>query len=66
MLVNKLQPKDGLNKAFLKVMPNREGFDKFTQGLIRLIDQINEAESEEFHKNLLSDFLKATALPTKE
>lgn len=57
MSVNKVQPKDGLNKAFLKVMPNREKLEGFTQGLVRLIDQVNEAESEEFHKNLLSDFL---------
>ncbi|MEB3161442.1 MAG: hypothetical protein VKL20_08285 [Synechocystis sp.] len=57
--MTKLHPQDVLNKAFLKVTPNRERMGAFTHGLIRLIDQVNEAESEEFHKNLLSDFLKA-------
>jgi adenine-specific DNA-methyltransferase len=28
--------------------------------LIALLDTINEAESEEFHKNLVADFLKNT------
>jgi len=57
---NALQPRKALNKAFLKVKPNRENIETFKTNLIKLIDQINEAESEEFHKNLVSDFLKST------
>ncbi|MBW4694613.1 MAG: hypothetical protein KME27_22925 [Lyngbya sp. HA4199-MV5] len=57
---NTLQPRKALNKAFLKVKPNRESIEKFKTNLIQLLDQINESESEEFHKNLVSDFLKKT------
>ncbi len=59
-LNNKLHPRQSLNKAFLKVKPNRENIEKFKTNLIRLIDQTNETESEEFHKNLISYFLKNT------
>jgi adenine-specific DNA-methyltransferase len=55
-----LSPKQALNKAFLKVKPNRSAIEDFKSNLINLIDKINEAESEEFHKNLVSDFLKQT------
>ena len=58
MNLNILTPKKALNKAFLKVKPTRTDIDKFKTQLIRLLDRINEAESEEFHKNLVSDFLK--------
>ena len=57
---NALQPRKALNKAFLKVKPNRENIEAFKTNLIKLLDQINEGESEEFHKNLISDFLKNT------
>lgn len=57
---NALQPRKSLNKAFLKVKPIREEIETFKSNLIKLLDQINEAESEEFHKNLISDFLKNT------
>jgi adenine-specific DNA-methyltransferase len=57
---NALQPRKSLNKAFLKVKPIREEIEIFKSNLIKLLDQINEAESEEFHKNLISDFLKNT------
>lgn len=49
-----------LNKAFLKVKPNRSQIESFKQHLIQLLDQTNDTESEEFHKNLVSDFLKHT------
>lgn len=55
-----LKPKQALNKAFLKVKPNRTAIEQFKANLIKLIDHINEAESEEFHKNLVIDFLKRT------
>lgn len=60
MTDKKLQPRKALNKAFLKVKPIRENIKTFKDNLIKLRDQINEAESEEFHKNLVSDFLKNT------
>jgi len=60
MRENALQPRKSLNKAFLKVKPIREEIEIFKSNLIKLLDQINEAESEEFHKNLISDFLKNT------
>jgi hypothetical protein len=54
------KPRQALNKAFLKVKPSRSGIDKFRSGLNWLSEQINESETEEFHKNLVSDFLKNT------
>jgi len=53
-------PKLALNKAFLKVKPNRVEIEGFKANLIQLLDRTNETESEEFHKNLVSDFLKKT------
>lgn len=55
-----LKPRKALNKAFLKVKPNRTEIERFKANLIQLLDRINDAESEEFHKNLVSDFLKDT------
>ena len=55
-----LEPRKALNKAFLKIKPNRMGIELFKQNLILLLDSIKEKESEEFHKNLISDFLKNT------
>ena len=60
MKLNKLKPKKSLNKAFLKVKPNRTEIEHFKTNLIQLLDHINDAESEEFHKNLVIDFLKKT------
>ncbi|MCK9414388.1 MAG: Eco57I restriction-modification methylase domain-containing protein [Prolixibacteraceae bacterium] len=39
---------------------NRNEIELFKANLIGLLDQIDETESEEFHKNLVSDFLKNT------
>lgn len=55
-----IQPRKALNKAFLKIKPNRSGIELFKQNLMLLLDSIKEKESEEFHKNLISDFLKNT------
>ncbi len=55
-----LKPTKALNKAFLKVKPNRINIESFKTNLIQLIDCMNDAESEEFHKNLVIDFLKKT------
>lgn len=55
-----LKPRKALNKAFLKVKPNRSEIERFKANLITLLDRTNDTESEEFHKNLVSDFLKRT------
>ncbi|PKP53599.1 MAG: type II restriction endonuclease [Bacteroidetes bacterium HGW-Bacteroidetes-1] len=60
MHIKALKPRKALNKAFLKVKPNRTDIEQFKANLIQLLSRTNEAESEEFHKNLVSDFLKDT------
>ena len=60
MLHKPLKPRKALNKAFLKVKPNRSDIERFKSNLIALLEQTNDTESEEFHKNLVSDFLKKT------
>jgi adenine-specific DNA-methyltransferase len=60
MNLNILNPRKALNKAFLKVKPNRSEIECFKVNLKKLLDQINENESEEFHKNIISGFLKDT------
>ncbi len=55
-----LQPRKALNKAYLKVKPTRAEIEKFKENLIELIDTSNKEESEEYHKNLVSAFLKKT------
>jgi len=60
MEINRLKPRKALNKAFLKVKPNRTEIEGFKTNLIQLLDRTNETESEEFHKNLVIDFLKKT------
>ena len=60
MEIKILKPRKALNKAFLKVKPNRSEIDNFKTNLVQLLDRTNDTESEEFHKNLVSDFLKKT------
>lgn len=60
MILNELKPRKALNKAFLKVKPSRAAVEVFKTNIIALIDAINSVESEEFHKNLVTDFLKKT------
>ena len=55
-----LDPRKALNKAFLKIKPNRSHIELFKSNLITILDAINEKETEEFHKNLVIDFLKKT------
>ncbi|MDD3685665.1 MAG: Eco57I restriction-modification methylase domain-containing protein [Bacteroidales bacterium] len=40
--------------------PNRSEIEAFKSNLTHLLDSINDGESEEFHKNLVIDFLKKT------
>lgn len=60
MKLHPLKPRKALNKAYLKVKPNRTDMERFKAELIQMLDRANETESEEFHKNLVSDFLKKT------
>ena len=60
MQLKVLKPRNALNKAFLKVKPNRTEIDGFKTNLVQLLDRTNDTESEEFHKNLIIDFLKKT------
>ncbi|WP_233131792.1 DUF7149 domain-containing protein [Robiginitalea sediminis] len=55
-----MKPRKALNKAFLKVKPNRSEIEGFKTNLIQLLNRTNDTESEEFHKNLVIDFLKKT------
>ena len=56
-----LSPRQSLNKSFLKIKPNRIEIENFKRSFITLLDDINEKESEEFQKNLISNFLKQNA-----
>ena len=60
MILEQLKPRKALNKAYLKLKPDREKIDIFKANLIQLLDRIDDTESEEYHKNLISDFLKQT------
>ena len=59
MQANIKTPKQALNPAFLKQKPDRESIELFKKEFISLLDKINDAESEEFHKNLMIDFLNS-------
>jgi len=60
----KLSGYDGQAAAFLQLQdpnnPFRNDIETFKKHLKNLIAKINESESEEFHKNLMADFLKNT------
>ncbi|MBN1970419.1 MAG: Eco57I restriction-modification methylase domain-containing protein [Candidatus Delongbacteria bacterium] len=60
MKCNLLTIGKSLNKAFVKVKPSRIDIENFKQNLISLFDKLNENESEEYHKNLITAFLKET------
>lgn len=53
-------PTKSLSPAFLKIKPGKEQFEQFKVRLLGLVEQIrdNPSESEEHHKNHISDFLK--------
>lgn len=55
-----LTPKDALGKAELAFKPTRAQIDRFKSEMSTVIGHINPAESEEYHKSLISDFLKKT------
>lgn len=55
-----LKPHQALNKAYRKLKPSHTDFDTFCKNLSALVEQTNGLESEEFHKNLVIEFLKST------
>ncbi|MCX8473646.1 MAG: Eco57I restriction-modification methylase domain-containing protein [Sediminibacterium sp.] len=60
MILKPINARMALNRSFLKVKPIRAEIDLFKTNLRSLLNSINDIESEEFHKNLVSDFLKDT------
>ena len=60
MNLKQLKPRKALNKAFLKLKPNRNEIEVFKTNLIQLLDRVNDKESEEYHKNLITYFLRKT------
>jgi adenine-specific DNA-methyltransferase len=57
---NVIKIKDSLNKAYLKLQPTRSQIETFKENFVYLFKQIRAGESEEFHKNEISEFLKKT------
>ncbi len=60
MKSNIISIRKSINKAYLKVKPNRTQIENFKKNILYLYNQINESETEEFHKNIISTFLKQT------
>jgi hypothetical protein len=60
MKLSTISPAKSLSKAYLKQSLRREQVDLFKKYLTRLLEKINEKESEEHLKNLVSEFLKDT------
>lgn len=62
MKLTTITPKIALNKAYLKERINRPDIDKFKDNFKQLFERlkVSEKESEEFYKNIVSDFLKNT------
>jgi adenine-specific DNA-methyltransferase len=60
MNLTAIKPRIALNKAYLKIKSSRLDIERFKGNLIQLLDRTNDTESEEFHKNLVTDFLKKT------
>ncbi|MCX6272753.1 MAG: type II restriction endonuclease, partial [Bacteroidetes bacterium] len=53
-------PSKVLNKAYARQSLKREQIETFKNGLLQMFNRIKEGESEEYHKNIVSDFLKDT------
>lgn len=58
MKLTLLNPRDALGKADLVFKPTRQQVDGFKVELLKLLEHSNPAETEEYHKNLIADFLK--------
>ncbi len=55
-----LNPRQALSGALLRLKPHRQDVDRFTAAARDLLAAITPHEGEEFHKNLLSAFLRET------
>jgi len=64
MKLENIKPNKSLNKAYFKQSLKREDIELFKKNLIRLFKRINDSESEEHNKNIVSDFLKDTYYKT--
>ncbi len=53
-------PAFSLNKAYRKVKPQRDDFEKFKMNLQRLLEHAGEDKFEDFNKGVATDFLKDT------
>jgi adenine-specific DNA-methyltransferase len=60
MKLELIKPVKALNKAYLKEKVSRNHIELFKKNLQQLLTRINEQESEEHLKNVISDFLKDT------
>lgn len=60
MKLTVLSPRETLRKADHAFKPTRQQVDHFKAQLLTILDHSNPAESEEYHKNLIADFLKRT------
>jgi len=60
MILNCIEPKVALNPAYRRQNLQRIEIDLFKANLIQLFNKINDSESEEHNKNVVSDFLKDT------
>ncbi len=60
MILNPLQPKRILDKAYLRQRPLHSDIKLFRQNLLALLGKVDEIEREENQKNHLRDFLRDT------
>lgn len=60
MTIQALQIQQVLRKPYRKVKPNPQAIADFRAGVMALLARCEAKQSEEFHKNLLRDFLSKT------
>ena len=58
--MNILKPHQSVKKALRKIKIHQAEFDDFKKNLKQMLERLNPVESEEYHKNLMSEFLKET------
>ncbi|NUN64159.1 hypothetical protein HCU40_05195 [Pseudanabaena biceps] len=54
------QALNSVNRAYVRVKPDRDRVEMFKANLIKLVDLSDESKSEEFNKGLLTNFLTKT------
>jgi hypothetical protein len=64
MKIEIIKPNVALSKAYFKQSLNRDDIELFKANLIRMFSRIDDSESEEHNKNIVSDFLKDTFYKT--